>query len=96
LTHYIYTSGVDFTNILLEAFTRTDPKSTNKNDSLTVFFALLGSALRNADVDEIDPYFLKFLQSVSQKWLTKRVLINETPGIFKETIFKETLKMLNE
>jgi len=35
------TTGVDFTNILHEAFTSTDPKSAKKTHSLTVFFALL-------------------------------------------------------
>jgi len=35
---------VNFTNILLEAFTCADPKTTKKNDSLTVFFVLLESA----------------------------------------------------
>jgi len=34
----------DFTNILREAFTQTDPKSAKKTDGLTVFFVLLGSA----------------------------------------------------
>ncbi len=40
------TPGVDFTNILCAAFRHTDPKSAKKTDSLTVFFALLGSALK--------------------------------------------------
>jgi len=35
---------VNFTNILLEAFTRADPKSAKKTYDLTVFFVLLGSA----------------------------------------------------
>jgi hypothetical protein len=35
---------VNFTNILLKAFNRADPKSAKKTDSLSVFFALLGSA----------------------------------------------------
>ncbi len=35
---------MDFTNILLEAFTRADPKSVKNTDDLTVFFALLESA----------------------------------------------------
>jgi len=33
--------GVDFTNILCKALTRTDPKSAKKTDGLTAFFALL-------------------------------------------------------
>jgi len=37
-------SGVDFTNIVHAAFMLTDPKSAKKTNSLTVFFALLGSA----------------------------------------------------
>jgi len=40
--------GVNFTIILLQAFTSTDPKSAKKTDNLTVFFALLVSALINA------------------------------------------------
>jgi len=36
--------GFNFINILQEAFTRTDPKSVKKTDSLTVLFALSGSA----------------------------------------------------
>ena len=35
---------VNFTNVLLAAFTLTDPNSTTKLLDLTVFFALLGSA----------------------------------------------------
>ncbi len=34
---------VNFTNILFKVFTRVDPKSAKKSDSLTEFFALLGS-----------------------------------------------------
>jgi len=37
------TPGVDYTIILWTAFMWTDPKSTKKTDSLTVFFTLLGS-----------------------------------------------------
>jgi len=37
-------SSINFTNILLEAFTSTDPKRAKKTDGLTVFFALLGPA----------------------------------------------------
>jgi len=37
-------SWVNFINILRKAFMRTDPKSAKKTESLTVFFALLGSA----------------------------------------------------
>jgi len=37
------THVVNFTNILQAAFTLPDPKSAKKTDSLTVFFALLGS-----------------------------------------------------
>ena len=37
-------SGVNFTNILLEAFKLVDPESVKKIDNLTVFFTLLGSA----------------------------------------------------
>ena len=33
-----------FTNVLYKAFRHTDPKSTKKTDSLTVFLVLLGSA----------------------------------------------------
>jgi len=40
--------GVNFINILQEAFTRTDPESKKKTDNLTVFFALSGSALVKA------------------------------------------------
>ncbi len=40
--------GVNFINILLAAFTSTDPKSAKKTDSFTVSFALLGSALVKA------------------------------------------------
>jgi len=36
-------SGRNLTNILHEAFTRTDHKSAKNNDSLTVCFATLGS-----------------------------------------------------
>ena len=36
-------TGVNFTNILRAAFTRSDPKSAIKLLNLTVFFALLGS-----------------------------------------------------
>jgi len=39
-----FTQGVNFTNILFAAFMRPDPKSAKKNDGLTMFFALLGSA----------------------------------------------------
>jgi len=38
------TAGVNFINVLLEAFRLEDPKSAKKTDNLTVFFALLGSA----------------------------------------------------
>jgi len=38
------TLEVDFINILRAAFERADPKSAQKTDNLTVFFALLGSA----------------------------------------------------
>jgi len=37
-------SGVNYTNILHEAFTCADPKSAKKTDSLTVIFGLLGFA----------------------------------------------------
>ncbi len=41
----ICSSGVDFTNVLLEAFKRADPKSAKKlSDDLTVIFELLRSA----------------------------------------------------
>ncbi len=36
-------AGVNFINVLRAPFIRTDPKSTNKTDSLTVFLVLLGS-----------------------------------------------------
>ncbi len=36
------TQGVDFTNILRSAFTRADPKSTKKYNSLTVLFYHFG------------------------------------------------------
>jgi len=36
--------GVNFTNIVLEAFAHRDPKSEKRTDDLTVIFALLGSA----------------------------------------------------
>jgi hypothetical protein len=39
-----YIPGVNFINILFEAFTRADLKSSRKTDDLTVFFVLLGSA----------------------------------------------------
>jgi len=42
------TTGVNFINVLLGAFTRADPKSTKKTDDLTVFFALSGSACAKA------------------------------------------------
>ncbi len=35
---------INFTNTLSAAFTCTDPKSAKKTVSLTVFFAILGSA----------------------------------------------------
>jgi len=35
--------GVNFINILREAYVCADPKSAKRRDSLTVFFALLGS-----------------------------------------------------
>jgi len=38
------TSRFNFINILRKAFTPADPKCAKKSDSLTVFFALLGSA----------------------------------------------------
>jgi hypothetical protein len=38
-------SGVNFTNIFRVAFMRPDPKSVKKIDSLTIFFALLGSGI---------------------------------------------------
>jgi len=34
----------NFINVLLAAFVHADPESAKKTDSLTVFFALLGSA----------------------------------------------------
>ncbi len=40
--------GIDFINIVREAFMHTDPKSTKKTDRLTVFFALLGSGRAKA------------------------------------------------
>ena len=40
--------GVNFTNILLAAFTRADPKSAKKLLNLNVFFALLGSTSAKA------------------------------------------------
>jgi hypothetical protein len=55
--------GVDFINILRTAFTHVGPKSAKKADSLTVFFALLGSGHVKIAckmlIDEIDPW-LKF------------------------------------
>ncbi len=39
-----FTPGVNFTNSLCSTFMGTDPKSVKKTDSLTIFFALLGSA----------------------------------------------------
>ena len=36
--------GVNFTNVLLAAFTNADPKSAIKLLNLTIFFALLGSS----------------------------------------------------
>ncbi len=38
------TPGVNFINVLQEAFTHADPKSTKKIDGLAVFIALLGFA----------------------------------------------------
>jgi len=38
-----HSPGVDFINNLRKAFTNVCPKSAKKADSLTVFFALLGS-----------------------------------------------------
>ena len=40
--------GVDYTKILCVPFICADPKSTKKTDGLTVYFALLGSALVKA------------------------------------------------
>jgi len=40
--------GVDFINILWEAFTCIDSKSAKKTDTLTIFFEHLGSALVKA------------------------------------------------
>jgi len=37
-------SGVNFTNVLREAFMHVGPKSVKRTDNLTVFLALLGSA----------------------------------------------------
>jgi len=38
------TRGVDFTNVLREAFMQQDPKSAKKTDRLTVIIVLLGFA----------------------------------------------------
>jgi len=38
-----HTPRVNFTNILLEAFTWADPKSAERTGDLTVFFTILGS-----------------------------------------------------
>jgi len=49
---------VQLLHILREAFKHADHKSTKKTDSLTVFFALLGSArvkILRKHVGEIDP-----------------------------------------
>jgi hypothetical protein len=43
-TYFLSSPGVNFNNILLKAFTWADPKSAEKIEGLTVFFALLGSA----------------------------------------------------
>jgi len=40
----LFTPGVNFTNILHDAFTCADLKSAKKADDLTAFFALFGSA----------------------------------------------------
>jgi hypothetical protein len=42
------TTGVDFTNILHAAFRRADPISSKKTNGLTLFYAILGSALVNS------------------------------------------------
>jgi len=41
-------SGVNFINILWATFTPADPKSAKKTVKLSIFFALLGSALAKA------------------------------------------------
>jgi len=50
--------GVDFTNVLQAAFTRSDPKSVKRQSSHKCHFALLGSAGVKAarkHVGEINP-----------------------------------------
>jgi len=44
----IKAAGVNIINVLLAAFAYEDPKSIEKTDNLTVFFALLGSVCVNA------------------------------------------------
>jgi hypothetical protein len=45
------TTGVNFINIFCQALTHAYPKSTKNTDDLTVFFALLGSALVKAALE---------------------------------------------
>ncbi len=50
--------GINFINILREAFTHKDPKSTTKTDNLTVFFVYFGSVRIKSftkTVGKIDP-----------------------------------------
>ena len=63
------TPGVNFTNILLTAFTRTDPKSAKKDSQVKQLFVALGSACVKAvckHVDEIDP-LSQFHQRIGAK-----------------------------
>jgi len=68
------TPGVNFTNILDAAFMRTDPKSAQKTDVLTVFFCAFGiCTCKNfaLNVDEIDPWGHTCFISVSLKDLIR-------------------------
>jgi len=55
---------VNFINILRAAFARTDPKSTKKTYSLTIFFLLLGSVR----VKTACRTLMKLTPSVRLKW----------------------------
>ncbi len=55
---------LEVVNMFSAAFTRTDPKSAKKTDSLTVFFALLGSASVKGELNMLMKFNLEIFTSI--------------------------------
>ncbi len=67
--------GVNFVNVLQEAFAHKDPESAKKTDNLTVIVSVSGSVRAKAavDIDTRAQSYKTFRRLTPLTWLNKRL-----------------------